>query len=225
MFDESFVRSTSRRPRAPLSIRLRRSPNGLAHQSPPSTSRCRHASSRDRRRLWRPRGRRLDIPASARRALMNLRPLHDRGWRSTRSCSKTRCRQGILAIGIMRMPISSSSARMAAPPDWLIAGSVTDKILRHAASGPDRLPAATRRRHRSSSRLLCPIDFEPSPRRYGSGAVAEEGDARPRSCTCCRIRHRGWRNAATRRDRARCEEASRQRPESLVPRRREFWRS
>jgi nucleotide-binding universal stress UspA family protein len=105
--------------------------------------------------------------------------------------------------------------------DWLMVGSVTDKILRHATCPVLTVPpVATRRAKPPFKRLLCPIDFtEPSLEALRFVVpLAEEADARltllhvlPDATT------RDGFAAETAADRNRCEAATRQRLEALIP--------
>lgn len=106
--------------------------------------------------------------------------------------------------------------------DWLIVGSVTDKILRHATCPVLTVPpSATRHARPPFKRLLCPIDFsEPSLEALRFVLpLAEEGDARLTLLHVLpdRPSQDGAAVLETVADRARCEEATRQRLEALVP--------
>lgn len=106
--------------------------------------------------------------------------------------------------------------------DWLIVGSVTDKILRHATCPVLTVPpSATHRARPPFKRLLCAIDFsEPSLEALRFAVpLAEEGDARltllhvlpdPASRDGVVVLERAA-------DRVSCEEATLQRLEALMP--------
>lgn len=106
--------------------------------------------------------------------------------------------------------------------DWLLVGSITDKVLRHATCPVLTVPPAVTRRARPPfKRLLCPIDFsKPSLEALRFVVpLAEEGDARltllhvlPDSAS-----PDGFVLAETAADRARCEAATRHRLEALIP--------
>jgi nucleotide-binding universal stress UspA family protein len=161
----------------------------------------------------------------ARRALEEyVRPLRDRGLAVDAVVLEDADVEGrILAIaGTLHADLLVMGTHGRCGLDWLIVGSVTEHVLRHAACPVLTVPpAATRRARPPFKRLLCPIDFsEPSLEALRFVVpIAEEGDARltllhvlPDSAT-----PDGFVLAETALDRARCEAPTKQRLEALVP--------
>ena len=126
-----------------------------------------------------------DTPASrAQRALIEcVRPLRDRGLAVDAVVVEDSDVDGrILAIAkTVSTDLLVIGTHGRTGLDWLIVGSVTDKILRHATCPVLTVPpSATHRARPPFKRLLCPIDFsEPSLEALRFAVpLAEEGDAR-----------------------------------------------